>query len=129
VGAALTYNRRNLAMISNLNPYPKQPGFGRRVAYAKRALKQLARKPWSRLPVPSRAFDNCFENGDGTAVVWTLMQAARTDPELEQGIIWLDGGRGHLLKEWQRIYGFPMSVRPAFQQAAQPPVDLVSPVQ
>jgi hypothetical protein len=116
-------------MIPNLNPYPKQPGFGRRVAHAKRALKQLARKPWSRSFVSSRDFDNCFENGDGTAVVWALMQAARTDPELEQGILWLDGGRGHLLTEWRRIYTFPMSLRRAFQQAAQPPVDLVSPVQ
>jgi len=53
MSAALTSNRRNLAMIPNLNPYPKQPGFGRRVAYAKRALKKLARKPSK--PTPSRS--------------------------------------------------------------------------
>jgi hypothetical protein len=106
-------------MIPTLNPYPKQPGFSRRVAYAKRAVKQLARKPWNRSPVSSRNFDNCFENNDGTAVVWALMDATRTDPELYQGIVYLDGGRGHLLEEWRRVYCFPMSLRTVFQQAGQ----------
>jgi len=116
-------------MIPNLNPYPKQPGFGRRVAYAKRALKQLARKPWNRSPVSSPSFDNCFEHNDGDAVVWTLMDAARTDRNLAQGILWLDGWRGHLFKEWCRVYRFPTTLRTVFQQAAQPRVDLLSLVQ
>ena len=89
-------------MIPNLNPYPKQPGFGRRVAHAKLALKQLARKPWSRSLVSCRDFDNCFENGDGTAVVWALMQAARTDPELEQGIDEHVGIKGGVISRHRR---------------------------
>jgi hypothetical protein len=47
------------------------------------------------------------------------MDATRTDPELYQGIVYLDGGRSHLLEEWRRVYCFPMSLRAAFQQAGQ----------
>ena len=106
-------------MIPTLNPYPKQPGFSRRVAYAKRALKQLARKPWNRSPVSSRSFESCFEQGDRNAIIWALMDASRSDPKLFRGIICLDGRRCHLLKDWCHIYLFPWSLRTAFQQAGQ----------
>jgi len=116
-------------MIPTLNPYPKQPGFGRRVAHAKRALKQLTRKPWNRSPVSSPDFESCFEHDDKNAVVWALMDAARSDHKLFLGIICLDGRRCRLLKDWYDIYLFPWSLSRAFQQASLPRVDLISPVQ
>jgi len=111
------------------NPYPTQPGFGLRVANAKRALKKLARDPWNRAPVASRGFDNCFENFDGEAVVWALMHAARTDDELASGIACFDGHRGHLLAEWRRVYFSAFSLRAVFEKAARPQVDLFSFIQ
>ena len=116
-------------MISKLNPYPKQPGFSRRVGHAKRALKKLARHPHQRSVINCRDFDNCFEVGDGDAVVWALMHAAETDAGLSHGIFYLDGGCGYLLKQWRRVYLFPISLQAEFGLKAKPPVDLVSSAQ
>ena len=110
-------------MIWNVNPYPKQPGFSLRVARAQRALKQLAREPKDRSPVTGRGFYDCFENGDGAAVVWALMHSARTDPELQHGIVHFAAPSGHLLEEWRRAYGSALSLRDVFQLAAKPQVD------
>lgn len=69
------------------NPYPTRPGFGLRFARALRVLSNYG-LGWSEeeCGVYTRTMDNCFENGDGDAVVWALMNRAMTDPTLETGI-------------------------------------------
>jgi hypothetical protein len=92
------------------NPYPTKPGFGLRVARATRILKRYG-MGWSQdeCGIYSRAFDNCFENFDGDAVVWALMEKAARDEDIAKGIRlmgaavwpqWLEVYRRHeLLKE------------------------------
>jgi hypothetical protein len=55
------------------NPYPTFSGFGLRVANAKKAIKRLGLDPHAE--IYTRAFDNCFENFDGDAVVFALMKS------------------------------------------------------
>lgn len=87
------------------NPFKTMPGFGFRVARAKRALQKLGADCLAH--IYTRSFDNCFEMGDGEAVVFALMQAvAAGDDLLARGIrnvggsmwsdwheLWLDGRR------------------------------------
>ena len=60
-----------------INPYPRKKGFGLRVYRAEKAIKKLAADPFAN--IYSRAFDNCFEMGDGDAVVWALMHKAHQE--------------------------------------------------
>jgi hypothetical protein len=76
-------------MSKSRNPYPKQPGFGFRFLRARTALQEFGRNGLAR-PY-SRSFDNCFENFDGHAVVWALMDhalrnEAADDRDLAEGI-------------------------------------------
>jgi hypothetical protein len=57
------------------NPYPQQPGFKKRVAYVKAALIRYAHD--SSYHIFTRAFDDCFENYDGDAVVFALGDRAK----------------------------------------------------
>lgn len=78
-----------------MNPYPTQPGFNLRVAHAERCLKLLAEGRDRRYHRPiddwysvasDRKMDDCFEMGDGSAVVWELTRRAQSDPVLRTGI-------------------------------------------
>jgi hypothetical protein len=82
------------------NPYPTRPGFGLRVAHAKKAIKRLAID--SCVNIFTQGFDNCFENFDGDAVVWALMMSAKTDHLLMSGINRMFGGNPEY---WQAIAG------------------------
>lgn len=92
-------------MSRRRNPYPTRPGFGLRVAHARRALRRLGKDCLA--DIYTRGFDTCFEVFDGEAVVWALMQAALSgDPVLERGIRtmgdcvwpqWLEVYRGEAL--------------------------------
>lgn len=72
------------------NPYPMRPGFGLRVHRAELALRRLGINP--SLDIYRRSLDDCFEMGDGDAVVFALMHKAYTEPDskgrsdLSQGI-------------------------------------------
>lgn len=73
------------------NPYPKQEGFDQRVKYAFCALcHRPALLPSERGTnadfTRRREFDDCFENGDSDAVVWSLINAAFDNPSLSAGI-------------------------------------------
>lgn len=90
------------------NPYPQNTGFGLRLYRAKRALERLGRDCLAR--IYTRGFDNCFEMGDGDAVVWALVEEAlNNNATLKQGIqnmgkdVWPDWLRVH--DEGQRIKG------------------------
>lgn len=61
------------------NPHPKQAGYGLRLHHAEQAIKRLAVNPQA--DIYSRAFDDCFEMGDGDAVVWELMHRAHQEPD------------------------------------------------
>lgn len=82
------------------NIYPTLPGFGLRVHHARTAIKKYALDSESR-PY-SRTYDNCFENGDGDAVVWQLMRdVINGDELLERGIRSMGG---QLFADWMNIY-------------------------
>jgi hypothetical protein len=82
------------------NPYPRLTGFSNRVAYAERKLRELGRDPYC--DIFSRKFDDCFEMGDGDAVVFALMTKATRNPLLLQGIQRLDGGE--VPQRWQEVF-------------------------
>lgn len=82
------------------NPYPILTGFSRRVAYAERRLCKLAQEP--HCPIFTRAFDNCFEEGDVEAVVFALMDKATQNPLLLKGIQQLNGGEAP--QRWQAVF-------------------------
>lgn len=63
---------------ARFNPYPTYAGFGLRVYRAKQAIERLSRDRYA--DIYTRGFDNCFENGDGSAVVWALMHKAHAEP-------------------------------------------------
>jgi hypothetical protein len=91
-----------------MNPYPQQPGFSARITHAERCLKLLAEgNHWrtvngDRYSVASdRQMDNCFEMGDGDAVVWELMHRAQTDAVLKLGI---RKSCGRALEQWRKIF-------------------------
>ena len=63
----------------NKNPYPTRKGFGLRLYHAAKAIRKLGRDPYA--DIYTRGFDNCFENNDGSAVVWALMHEATQEPD------------------------------------------------
>jgi hypothetical protein len=95
------------------NPYPRKAGFGLRLANAKRALRRLGRDCLAN--IYTRAFDNCFENFDGDAVVWALMHKAIEghDAVLERGIRNMGAS---VWPHWLEVY----EQRGAYAPAAQP---------
>jgi len=87
------------------NPYPKESGFQKRMNYAKRALIRYGDD--SSYDIFTRAFDECFENHDGEAVVFALMKAAKKErqegrSQLHEGIQKYFGGRGPEL--WEEVF-------------------------
>ena len=82
------------------NPYPRLPDFSNRVAYAERRLCQLAQDP--HCLIFSRAFDNCFEEGDGEAVVFALMDKTTRNPLLIKGI--QQAHHGEVPQRWQALF-------------------------
>ena len=82
------------------NIYPTLPGFGFRVHHARSALKKFALE-YNKRP-DSRGFDNCFENGDGDAVVWQLMRDVINGHDLlEKGIRRIGGT---MFADWMNVY-------------------------
>jgi len=70
------------------NPYKKEKGFYNRVNSATNRLLKYGIY-WNidnYGKLHCRAMDNCFEMGDGSAVVWQLMDKAQSDGELMQDI-------------------------------------------
>ena len=65
----------------NKNPYPTEEGFGLRVYRAEKAIRKLALDPFAN--IYTRGFDNCFEMGDGDAVVWALIDKAVQEPDIQ----------------------------------------------
>lgn len=61
------------------SPYPANSGFGLRVHHAEKAIRKLGDDTWAN--IYTRGFDNCFENGDGDAVVWALIHKAVQEPD------------------------------------------------
>lgn len=110
------------------NPYRKHPGFGFRVYNAERSIRKLAEEPWTN--IYTRGFDNCFESGDGDAVVFALMHKAyrerAEDPnghsQLAEGIGYLFRGRLTLdgfPPEWEAI-AWPMRQKALFDEVPEP---------
>lgn len=86
------------------NRYPKHKGFGFRYLRAKNALEKLGRDCLAR-PY-SRSFDNCFEMGDGKAVVWALMHVAirnatQGNDDLKRGI---ENTGSKVWPQWLAVY-------------------------
>lgn len=86
------------------NPYPRCEGFGLRYLRAKALLERYARDDRKR-PY-CRTFDNCFENDDGDAVVWALVNTALRnracgDSHLFDGIHRLGP---NVWPDWRAIY-------------------------
>lgn len=82
------------------NPYTTRPGFGFRVANAKRALRRLGADCAAN--IFTRGFDNCFEMHDGDAVVWALMHAALNGDDLLAAGIKTAGAR--MWADWLDLY-------------------------
>jgi hypothetical protein len=76
------------------NTYPKQEGFQKRVYFARNALIQYAID--SHYDIFTRAFDDCFENFDGDAVVFALAERAKKDAR---------NGDNLLLKGMKKVFG------------------------
>jgi hypothetical protein len=87
------------------NPYPTCKGFGLRFFHAAACIRRYGRG-WSQeeAGMYTRAFDNCFENFDGDAVVWQIVRDAQTDDDLARRIR-LMGEK--LWPQWQAIYEAP----------------------
>ncbi|MBL4877079.1 MAG: hypothetical protein JKY10_11380 [Cohaesibacteraceae bacterium] len=60
-----------------INPYTTHKGFGLRVYRAEHMLRQHALKLDH--DIHTRTFDNCFEMFDGDAVVFALMDKAKSE--------------------------------------------------
>lgn len=90
-----------------VNPCPTQEGFELRLAYASKALMQRGVIPdynrgiYEHDLTARRAFDNCFENFDGNAVVFALMEKAQRIPQLMAGIVSMGGT---MLEDWGRVH-------------------------
>jgi hypothetical protein len=86
--------------MTGLNPYPCYPGFGGRVRTAAAALRKRANGDTD---IFTRAFDNCFEMYDGSAVVWALMFDALEmhDTDLKTGIKSMGPA---LWEDWMKVY-------------------------
>lgn len=86
--------------IERRNPYATRPGFGFRVANAKRALRRLGAD--CTIDIFTRGFDNCFEMYDGKAVVWALMHAALNGDELL--VAGIKAAGGCMWADWLELY-------------------------
>jgi hypothetical protein len=84
------------------NPYPTRIGFGLRYFRAAQALRRYG-QGWSAQDAGmyTRAFDSCFENFDGDALVWRLMDRARVDEDLARGIRLMGE---NVWPQWEAIY-------------------------
>lgn len=86
------------------NPYPKYAGFTGRVRHAQKVFEKIGADPYIEREglTNCRRFDNCFENGDGNAVVFALMTKATADTSgmLYNGIKTVFNG---IPKLWQDI--------------------------
>lgn len=98
-------------VIFRENPYSKQKGFVLRVYRAEQAIKKLGLDPFAYIYICS--FNNCFEMGDGDAVVWALIHKAHQEPD-EHGQSLLTKGIQQMFsrtlngmkypKEWLDVY-------------------------
>jgi len=61
-----------------INPYPKNVGFGLNLNRAEKAIKKLGLAPNAN--IYTRSFDNCFEMFDGGPIVWVLLHKAMKEP-------------------------------------------------
>jgi len=95
------------------NPYPKQIGFGLRLHRAATAIKKLGNDPWAE--IYTRGFDNCFEMGDGDAVVFGLMHKAYAEPD-QYGRSDLTDGIRTMFSRNLNVNGFP----PRWEAIANP---------
>ncbi|MCB0634219.1 MAG: hypothetical protein KDD15_31020 [Lewinella sp.] len=88
------------------NPFPTYKGFGLRVAYAGKALRNYGLNPQKTKVaqcIRSKSFENCFEEFDGDAVVYALMAKVyeQNDHFLKNGIMLLGDA---LWEDWNRHY-------------------------
>jgi len=84
------------------NPYPTRKGFGLRVANAAKSIRKLGID--CDADIYTRGFDSCFENFDGDAVVWALMdKAVNGDINLEIGIKRMSNN-DRLWHSWMKVY-------------------------
>lgn len=86
--------------MTGFNPYPRHSGFSRRVQIAEAALRKRGKGDTN---IFTRAFDNCFEMYDGSAVVWAMMFDAieMNDTNLKAGIV----SMGPVLwDDWMKVY-------------------------
>ena len=74
------------------NPFPTQTGFGLRVHYVTKAIKEYAQNPhldsaFNKVS-NNRKFDNCFESEDADALVYAIMAIVyeKDDTVLLKGI-------------------------------------------
>ncbi len=74
------------------NPFPTQKGFGLRVHYVTKAIKEYAQNPYLDSAFNkvnnNRKFDNCFEREDADALVYAIMAIVyeKDDTVLMKGI-------------------------------------------
>lgn len=74
------------------NPFPTQKGFGLRVYYTTKVIKEYAQNPHSDSAFhrvhSNRKFDNCFERVDSDALVYAIMAIIheRGDDVLWKGV-------------------------------------------
>ena len=89
------------------NPFPTQKGFGLRVYYVTKAIKNYAENlhlnsAFSQVH-NNRKFDNCFESGDADALVYAIMAIIheKGDSLLLKGVRAMGN---NLAKEWEEHY-------------------------
>ncbi len=90
------------------NPYFQGRGFGLRRNYAEITFRRYGADVT--YPIFTRTFDNCFENHDGDAVVFALMNKA--EEELAST------GHSSLMEGIKRMFGGEIPAR--WQQIARP---------
>ena len=86
------------------NPYTKHRGFNQRVRVAENKLRHASMRQTRELF--DRDFDDCFESGDGDAVVFQLMHTAWIE-EVEYGYSVLAQGIRFLFSSNLSSDGFP----------------------
>ena len=68
------------------NPFPKNNGFDNHLQYAKTTIYEYGKNQDSEDNynniLNNRKFDDCFENGDGDALVFALMREVQTNSNL-----------------------------------------------
>jgi len=93
------------------NPYPTRQGFGLRVHRAEQAIRKLGLNRYA--DVHTRGFDNCFENYDGSAVVFALVSKAKREPDQHGQSLLTQGIRNMFntslnvqgdFPQWEKVY-------------------------